>query len=161
MKKIITLFLSLGALTTVFAQNTRDMEDAKRVILGAPRTGSPTQNPKDIVLGGDRRVYEGNDRRYPNGSSRDAQVYNINREYDAKIYSIRNNRYLSASEKERMIRQLEIDRERAIRQVNNQYSNNNRNYKKYNDRDNKKYKSNNGNHYGWEKGKGNPHNRKH
>jgi hypothetical protein len=169
MKKIITLLVSFGAFTTLFAQNTREMEDAKRVILGAPRTSSPnSQNPKDIVLGDDRRVYDGTGNRYPqtypypNSSSRDAQVNSINREYDAKIYSIRNNRYLSNSEKERMIRQLEMDRARAIQGVNKQYGNN-RDYKRNNDRDddyykkNKKYKSNNGNHYGWENGKGNPH----
>jgi len=161
MKKIVTLLFSLGALTAVFAQNTRDMENSKRVILGAPRT-SGSQNPKDIVLGNDGRVYGGNGTSYPqtypypNGSSRDAQINNINREYDAKIYSIRNNRYLSYSEKERMIRQLEIDRQRAIRQVGNQYGN--RQYDDDRDYDyNKKHKGNNGNHYGWEKGKGNPH----
>jgi hypothetical protein len=165
MKKIITLLFSLGALTSVFAQNTRDMEDAKRVILGAPRKSTPTQNPKDVVLGGDnRRVYGGNDypETYPNGSSsRNVEINNINRDYDAKIYSIQNNRYLSAAEKERMIRQLEGDRARAIRNVNNRYGNN-KGYKNYGDRDddykkNKKNKGNNGNHYGWEKGKGNPH----
>ncbi|HVG41131.1 MAG TPA: hypothetical protein VM888_05920, partial [Chitinophagaceae bacterium] len=157
MKKIITLLVSFGAFTTLFAQDTRDMEEAKRVILGAPRkTTSPTQNPKDVVLGGDRRVYDESGRRYPdtypNGSSRDAEINNINREYDAKIYSIRNNRYLSAAEKERTIRQLEMDRARAIKQVNSGYDRryeNDRNYK-YNK--GKKNKGNNGNHYGWEKG---------
>ena len=174
MKKIITLLLSFSAFTAVFAQNTRDMEDSKRVILGAPRNPTyPNQtypNQKGVILGNDGRVYGGNGTTYPqnypypNSSSRDVQINNINREYDAKIYSVRNNRYLSYAEKERTIRQLEIDRARAIRDVNNQYSNNN---KRYNDRDRrdddrdedryKKQKGNNGNHYGWEKGKGNPH----
>lgn len=163
MKKIMTLALCLGAAVLVSAQSTREMEDVKDVILG-PRKGTSTTNDKDVVLGrDDRRVYE-NDR------SRSTEANRINREYDAKIQSIRNNRQLSSAEKERAIRQLEADRNRKLRSLDDRNSRDRR----YNDRDdrddddrryskdkNKKYKAkkkgNNGKHLGWEKGKGNPH----
>ncbi len=171
MKKIITLIICFSTATTLFAQGTREMEDAKRVILGAPRKSTtPSQNPKDVILGGDNRKVYGDNRNgypqdYPNGSTRESQIYNINRDYDAKIYSIRNNRYLSNSEKERMIRQLEMDRARALKGVNGQYKNKKNNGKEWDEEDrykkDKHEKGNNGNHYGWEKGKGNPHKGKH
>jgi len=154
MKKIITLVLAVASFAAVKAQTTK--EEARKVILGESKGSktTPAQNPRDVILGGgtnggDRPTsYPGN---YPSGS-REAQINQINREYDAKIQSIRNNRYLSQAEKDRAIRQLESDRARKIREINNRY---------YGDRDNaykyKKNKGNNGKHLGWEKGKGNPH----
>lgn len=173
MKKIITLLLCVGTVATAFSQ-TND-EEARRIILGK-RTGSPStpgggtsNDPRDIILGGgDRRVNDGNDTRYPNGTygSRQQQIDQVNREYDSKIQSIRNNPTLSAAEKERMIRQLEADRARRIRDINRYYDTDRRDRDRdRNDRDRDddddddryKQKGNNGNHYGWEKGKGNPH----
>ena len=57
------------------------------------------------------------------------------------------------------IRDLEKERQRKIKQVNNRYENrddNDRNDAKKNKKA-KKAKSNNGKHLGWEKGKGNQH----
>ena len=169
MKKIITLLLTIGAFTSVFAQTQADKDEARRVILGQPKnkTSYPTQDGRNVILGSDgRRVYGDNGSRYPdsypNGSAQQ-QIDQINREYNNKIYSIRNNPTLSSAEKERMIRQLENDRNRRIQQINNRYNNNNNNRRRYDDDDDdykkeKKHgKGNNGNHYGWEKGKGNPH----
>ena len=166
MKKIMTLLVCLGAVTFASAQNTREMEDVKDIILGPRKSDGNTRNgDKDVVLGRDDRRYDERNR-YPSSTSRSTEANRINREYDAKIRSIENNRTLSRSEKERAIRQLESDRNRKLRQINERYDNDRR---RYNDRDDddrryskdKKYKAkkkgNNGNHYGWEKGKGNPH----
>ena len=165
MKKILTLALCLGAVTFASAQSTREMEDVKDVILGPRKSsgGDTRTSDKDVILGRDDRRYDERSR-YPSSTSRSTEANRINREYDAKIRSIENNRTLSRAEKERAIRQLEADRNRKLRSLDERYSKDRR----YNDRDddrnyskNKKYKSkkkgNNGNHYGWEKGKGNPH----
>lgn len=161
----MTLLVCLGVVTFASAQNTREMEDVKDIILGPRKSDGNTRNgDKDVVLGrdGDRRYDERN--RYPNSTSRSTEANRINREYDAKIRSIENNRTLSRAEKERAIRQLEADRNRKLRSLDSRD-------RRYNDRDdddddrrhtkNKNYKAkkkgNNGNHYGWEKGKGNPH----
>jgi hypothetical protein len=150
MKKIITLLMAVASFVAVQAQTSK--EEARRVILGetkAPNKGSTSQNPRDVILGGgttpnDSRTYPN---RYPT-SSRQAEVDQVNREYDRKIQSVRNNRYLSQAEKDRAIRQLENDLNRKIREINGEYNTT---------RKNKKYKGNNGKHLGWEKGKGNPH----
>jgi hypothetical protein len=174
MKKIITLLMAVGAFATSFAQ-TRD--DAKDVILGR-KQGTPKdprtypQNPGEVVIfGGKNGDNTGN---YPTGTSgRQAQIDQVNREYDTKIQSVRNNPYLSQAEKDRTIAQLNRDRAARIRQINAGGNNNGvyKNNKKHHDdgdeegddngngrgNERSKNKGNNGNHYGWEKGKGNPH----
>ena len=150
MKKILTLLVVVAATVTVNAQTSK--EEARRVILGEnkkqPTKTSPTQNPRDVILGGgnnDQNTYPGS---YPSGS-REAQINQINREYDAKIRSIRSNPYLSQAEKDRAIRQLENDRRRKINAISGSYAKN-KNGKAYK-------KGNKGKHLGWEKGVGNPH----
>ncbi|MBO9683098.1 MAG: DUF1542 domain-containing protein [Flavisolibacter sp.] len=163
MKKLITLLLATGAFVAVHAQTSKD--EARRIILGQEKGGNNntnSRNGRDVVLGG------GNEKTYPNSypnnypaGSRQAEVDRVNREYDQKIWSIRNNNRLSSEEKTRIIRQLEQDRAKKIRQVNqsDRYGYGKKG-KKYDDDDDygKRYgKSNNGKHSGWEKGKGNPH----
>lgn len=164
MKKLITLLLATGAVVAVNAQTSRD--EARGIILGQEKGGnnnSTSRNGRDIVLGG------GNERTYPNSypnnypsGSRQTEIDRVNREYDAKIWSIRNNNTLSSDEKARMIRQLEQNRASRIRQIdqNNSYGYGKKG-KKYDDDDDDygkgSGKSNNGKHLGWEKGKGNPH----
>lgn len=162
----MTLLVCLGAVTFASAQNTREMEDVKDIILGPRKSDGNTRNgDKDVVLGRDDRRYDERNR-YPSSTSRSSEATRINREYDAKIRSIENNRTLSRAEKERAIRQLEADRARKLRNLDERYSRDRR----YSDRDddddrryskNKNYKAkkkgNNGKHLGWEKGKGNPH----
>ncbi|MGE5519677.1 MAG: hypothetical protein ACM3VS_07100 [Candidatus Dadabacteria bacterium] len=149
MKKILTLLIAFGAFISLHAQTTRD--EARRVILGQPKSGNYPSDSRDVILGGNNYP-NGN---YPNGS-REAQIDQINREYDYKIQSVRNNPYISNAEKDRQIRNLERQRENKIRKVNEQYNGNydrNRNY----DRNGNYGKKNNGKHLGWEKGVGNPH----
>jgi len=152
MKKMITLFFALMAMVAVQAQTSR--EEARRVILGQPKNGGTTQNPRDVVLGG------GSGTSYPAGS-REAEVNEVYREYDGKIQAVRNHPFLSAAAKERRIRELEIERDNRIREINNRYGNDRRydsdgDYK-YKKNKKGKVKGNNGKHLGWEKGKGNPH----
>ncbi len=167
MKKFITLLIAFSTLATTFAQDSRS-EEAKRVILGKKRdsrTNSPSQDPRDVVLDRDERRNGGSYPEtypYPNGGSREAQIDQINRDYDLKVQSIRNNPYLSADEKSRIIRRLNEERAERIRQVNYDYRYGNSRDKRYDDDDddygkNKKYKKDNGKHLGWEKGRGNPH----
>lgn len=160
MKKLITLLIAAGAFATLNAQTSRD--EARKVILGQDkRNGSGSGEGRDVILGGgNRNDYPTYPNSYPTGS-REAQVDQVNREYDQKIWSIRNNNTLSADEKARMIRQLEQDRSRRIRQINqSQGGDYGKNGKRNDDDDyrNKGYgKKDNGRHLGWEKGKGNPH----
>lgn len=146
MKKIITLLIAVAAFAGAEAQSNK-IEEAKRVVLGGGGN-----NDRDIYE--ERRV---GSRDYPYGTSREAEIDRINRDYDLKIQSIRNNPYLSSSEKERTIRQLNNEREKRIREINS-YEDRNRD-RRYDDDDNyrknKKNKSNNGKHKGWTKGKGN------
>jgi hypothetical protein len=151
MKKIITLLFAATAFVSVQAQTSR--EEARKVVLGGQKgstttTKTPdsrTENPRDVVLGGSNSE----------SSSRQAQIDQVNREYDAKISSIRNNPTLTQEEKDQAIARLERDRARKIRAINNQ--DDNYNDDKNSGKKNKKAKGNNGKHLGWEKGVGNPH----
>ncbi|HYO21855.1 MAG TPA: DUF1542 domain-containing protein, partial [Flavisolibacter sp.] len=144
MKKILTLLLAMGSFAVVQAQSR---EEARRVILGGGNgNNNGSGGNRDVILGGGNNgdsypTYPGN---YPSGSSRQAQIDQVNREYDNKIGSIRNNPYLSNEEKERSIRQLERDRQARIRQLNNY--DRNRNYD-----DDRYERKNNGKHKGWNK----------
>jgi len=150
MKQLITLLIASCTFVALKAQTSKD--EARRVILGQEKGSSSTSgNGRDVILGG------GNGTTYPNSypnnyptGSRQAEIDQVNREYDAKIWSIRNNRTLTQEEKDRMIRQLEQDRARRIRQINQtgSYGSKGKGYGKNN---------NPGKHLGWEKGKGNPH----
>ena len=162
MKKIITLLLAVGSVAALHAQTSR--EEARRVILGQPKESSKTTttspsstSPRDVILGGGNGSYPSSYPGTSSGSTREARINQVNREYDSKIQSIRNNPYLSQAEKDRAIRQLEADRARRIREINGGYYDND-GYAKRKNKDYKSYqKGNNGKHLGWEKGKGNPH----
>lgn len=140
MKKILTLLIAVGAV--VFAQAQTSKEETRRVILGDGGNGrNYPSGGRDVILGGgqdNRNSYPSGDRQY--------QIDQVNREYDAKVQSIRNNSYLSYEEKERSIRQLEKDRQRKIQRIN---SGNNGSYRNDDDR------NNNGKHKGWNKKKKN------
>jgi len=146
MKNIFTLSLAFGVFATSFGQS-RTTEKAKEVITKRP--ASTTTYPND------RRVGDETSTRYP-GSTREAEISEINRRYDAKIQAVRANPILSADAKERKIRELEYERAQKIREINNRYYGNDGTYSK---NKTKGYgKDNNpGKHLGWEKGKGNPH----
>ena len=145
MKKLIILIVIIASTVTSFSQS-RTIEKAKEVI-----TKEPTNNYPD-----NRRVSTDN---YPAAGSREAEINEINRRYDAKIQAVRVNPVLSAEEKERRIKDLEYERAQQVRQINNRYYSNNDRTKNKNKSTGKAYrkKDNPGKHLGWEKGKGNPH----
>ena len=158
MKKIFALLLSFSVAGIAMAQNSK-IEEARRIIKGGD---TRTTEERRGVYGDDDRVYD--------NESREARVDRINREYNAKIQAVRNNRFLSAAQKERKIRELQAERNRQIREVNGTYGRtqdrryeDRRNDRRYDDDDRyekekkNKNKGNNGKHLGWEKGKGNPH----
>lgn len=150
MKKLLILLISFGSVTAIFAQSTPEMEEAKRVILGQKKNSRT--NDDQARRNDDRRVNEESGTRYP--GSREAEIDRVNREYETKIQSIRNNPTLSAEEKERLIRQLNKERVEKIRRINKSY----KDYDGDDDKKDKKYgKNNNGKKLGWEKGVGNPH----
>jgi hypothetical protein len=137
MKKIITLICCFGLFGSAFAQTGRDR--AGDVILGGGNTGQGYPSTTQ----------------YPVGTQQQDEINAINREFDTKVASVQANNTLSAAEKDRIIRQLNAERARRIREVNRRYDQNGAA-----GNDKKKVKKNgkdNGNHYGWEKGKGNPH----
>jgi predicted transglutaminase-like cysteine proteinase len=140
MKKILTLLMAVGTCATLHAQ-TR--EETRRVILGE-RNDNDGYTDRDVVYG-----RSGNDHHPASYSNnRRYEMDQINQEYDNKIYSIRSNRYLSNAEKERMIRQLQRDRQQRIADVNRSFNNRNRTYDddRYGRNDkgwNKKYKNTN------------------
>jgi hypothetical protein len=152
MKHIITLLFGLGAVASSFAQS-RTTDRAKEVITKQPRTTGSYPN--------DRRVGDETSTRYPTSTSREAEISQINRRYDAKIQAVRANPILSAEAKERRIHELEYERAQKIREINNRYSGSDDNTysKNKNKGQGKGYGKNNnpGKHLGWEKGKGNPH----
>src|SRR5215212_8586319 len=150
MKKILTLLIAAGAFVAVNAQSSKD--EARRVILGGGSNsgGNTSKQGRDVILGGggndNTRTYPNS---YPGNSSRQAQIDQVNREYDAKIYSIRNNGTLTQAEKERMIRQLEKDRAKRIKEID-QYSGYGKNGKRYDDDDDRyEGRHDNGKHKGW------------
>lgn len=151
MKKILTLLLFAGAVTVANAQNSRD--EARRVILGGGNGSENGGNGRDVILGGGNNGnnYPGN---YPQGNNnRQYQIDQVNREYDSKIQSIRNNQYLSYDEKDRAIRQLERDRQARLQQIYNNYGNG---YGNGNNNCNNNNRHDNGKHKGWyKKGKNN------
>jgi hypothetical protein len=158
MKQILTLFICLSIVGSAFAQTSG--EEAKRVILGRKKTDNGSNTGKDVVLGGDNRTDGRNYPTYPSypsGTSRNQQIDQVNREYDVKVQSVRNNPHLSQAEKDRAIRDLNADRARRIRAINRSFDSNNDDRDNENYKTKKKSKGGNGNHYGWEKGKGNPH----
>jgi hypothetical protein len=148
MKKLIILGLILTSFATSFAQSST-IDKAKEVI-----TKQPKNNPETYP--DNRRVSTEN---YPTSGSREAEISEINRQYEAKIQAVRVNPILSAEEKERRIKALEYERAQKVRQVNNRYYGSDDYSKKQNKAKGKAYgKDNNpGKRLGWEKGKGNPH----
>lgn len=132
MKKILTLLIAAGSFVTIHAQSG---DEGRRVLLGNTKDNGKYYD-RDVAWGKPTNekypVYSNDGRK----DSREYQIDQVNREYDSKIYSIRNNRYLSNSEKERMIRGLERDRQDRINDINRPYND----YRRYND---------NGKHKGW------------
>jgi hypothetical protein len=120
MKQIFLFLISMGTLTTVFAQGRQESRD---VILGQENR-TVYGNDRNY---GDRTVYNNNNRNSGyDARAREAQIRDINRNYDRQIRAIDKSRRLSSYEKNRQIRQLEWQRQEEIRSTNLRYSDRNR-----------------------------------
>lgn len=132
MKKIFALLLSLGTLSSVFAQQGRQNDNR--------------YEPRDAKYGNtnNRSVYDNNAHAVNYSYSikeRDAEIKRINWEFDDQIKSVRKDRRLRPDEKNRQIAMLERQRDQRTQQVSSRYlasrnghyddrvvSNNNRRY---------------------------------
>ena len=113
MKKLFALLFTLGAMTSAFAQNGRNRNDSRDVILGNENNRS----------GNEDRRYDGD----YNKNELDTRIARINREFDWKIESVKRDCYLRNGEKKRQIRALENERRERIREARDR--NNDRNYR--------------------------------
>jgi len=106
MKKIFALLLSLGTLSSVFAQQGHQYDN---------RNAS-----RDVY--NNRNVYNKNEHASSNYTKeRDAEIRRINHEFDNQIKSIRKDRRFRGDEKNRQIAMLERQRDQRIQQVSSHY----------------------------------------
>lgn len=140
MKKILTLVLALGTISSVFAQsrNDHDRDDHDR---DNNRYAQTSNN------------YGNNYRSYSNSYNtreRDMQIANINREYEARSYAVRSNRWLRNNEKNRQLYILDNQRAAAISQLNSRYADSRyagRNDRYYTNDNNRNYSYDNNRRY--------------
>jgi hypothetical protein len=109
MKKVFALLFCIGTVTAVFAQKGRGRDASRDVILG---------QRNETVYNGNNGRYDG----YMTPRERDAQIAQINREYNWKIQSVKRDRYLRNAERKRQIRFLENERDARIRAVWQRYN---------------------------------------
>ncbi|MBL0131384.1 MAG: hypothetical protein IPP43_09905 [Chitinophagaceae bacterium] len=139
MKKIFTLLFAVGMFTLAQAQpGSRDNRQTDR------RDNQPTDQRNqnydqrnqnngyddsrgfvDFNFSFDNDSRFGNSR-FSNERKRDMQIARINREYDYRIQSVRNNFFMSRWEKQRQISFLQEQRQREIRMLYAKFSNRNR-----------------------------------
>ena len=123
MKTMLTILFSVGITMASFAQSPH-------------RNDYPSRNDRDVYgQRDDRNVYNdrnGNNRRYETynftARERDEVIRKINRDYKDRIKAVRKSRSLRSSEKDRELRRLEWQRDRAIDQVNNRFTSNRNTY---------------------------------
>ena len=106
MKKTITVFLTLFVVITSFAQPGR-----------YDRGNDRWTNRNDNSFRNER-----SNSSYNNAERERARlIFEINREFDARIRSVHNQWFMRSSEKAKKIRSLDIERDYRIRQVNERF----------------------------------------
>lgn len=130
MKRILALFLFVGAVTAASAQSSRNQ--SRDIVLGRPN--SPVYDNNSNRNNG----YESRNSNYST-RERDAQIERIKREYDWKIRNVYNDRFLRNSAKKRKVRMLEDERNDRIREVIRQYNDRNNRYDYRTDRYGRRY----------------------
>jgi hypothetical protein len=127
MKKIFTLVLSITLFTTAFAQYDRGNQQD----FGNKKDNDAAYNDNRSKKGGDHFTdnYSFNKREI------EIKIAQINREYEYKIRSVKNNYFMSWIKKNRMICKLEEQRQYEIKNVYERF-NGHRNH--YDDHDSKK-----------------------
>jgi len=114
MKKIFTLLFAIGFLTAINAQSrSSDIRDNR----DNQQSGQWGNNRSNDVVG-NNNPYDNGYRYDNNFGSFDGnikmQIAQINRKYDFKIQSVRNDFFMRRVEKMRMIHLLEVQRKREI-----------------------------------------------
>lgn len=145
MKKIFTLLFAVGMFTLAQAQpGSRDnrLNDRRENPPTDQRNQNYDQRNQNIDQRDQNNRYDDNrgfvdfnfsfdndsrfgNNRFSNERKRDMQIARINREYDYRIQSVRNNFFMWRFEKERQIRFLMEQRQREIRMVYAKFSNRN------------------------------------
>ena len=139
MKTMLTILFSVAITIASFAQSSH-------------RNDYPSRDNRDVYgERNDRNVYNdrNNNRRYETynftARERDEAIRNINRDFKERIKAVRKSRSLRSYEKDREVRRLEWQRDRAIEKVNDRFLSNrntyNNRYSKTDDRrtDNRKW----------------------
>jgi len=121
MKKLFTILLSFGVMTSVFAQaQDRDKhEDSKKFDAKYGQYEKQDNKSSHDVA---RTNEHGYDNTYASNRERDAQLQRINNEYDNRMMSVKSNRRMHASEKSRQLKMLESERAAKIKKVNMDFS---------------------------------------
>lgn len=101
MKKFFVLLFAIGSAVAVFAQDGYGRDEARNEVFGRN------------VYGG---VYADHDRGF-GVRERQREINRINRQFDWKIEAVEHNPYLRRGEKRRRIRELERERNIAIREM--------------------------------------------
>ena len=108
MKKIFTVFFSVGIASCVFAQSGHQER------FKVSNDISFNKSPESLMLGKSGM----HDNYSFNNSDKDRRVKEINKNYDRQIMQVKFNRRLRPFEKDRQIRILEAQRYEAIRELN-------------------------------------------
>ena len=115
MKKLFTLLLAVGFLTAINAQTgSRDNRDNRNSQQNG-QWGNDSRDDVGINNGryDNNKQYDNNFGSY-NGNIK-MQIAQVNRKYDFKIQQVKNDRFIRRSEKMRVIRSLEAQRQQEIR----------------------------------------------
>jgi len=115
MKKLFTLLLAVGFLTAINAQTgSRDNRDNRN----SQQNGQWGNDSRDDV-GINNGRYDNNNQYDNNFGSYNGnikmQIAQVNRKYDFKIQQVKYDRFMRRSEKMRVIRSLEAQRQQEIR----------------------------------------------
>ena len=113
MKKIFTLLFTFGLFAAAQAQPGGWDNREGRNVQERQKDMSITNNPFD-------KSYRYDPRLSPS-KNRALHVVQINREFDFDIQKVRQNRFMSQSQKQRLIRSLDEKRKEEIRMVNAKY----------------------------------------
>ena len=112
MKKTFLLLFSIGALTSVFAQDSRG-HNSKDIVLG--RNDHSTVYNNAPVRDDHRNTSFVDYRR------RDEEIARVNADYNRRMDAVQHDRRLRSKEKSREISRLQREKEQAIRDINARY----------------------------------------
>ena len=124
MKKMFTLLFASAMLSTAFAQNDqrdqRDWNKENDVYKPNDNRGYDKQDNGNYGYGKHGNGH--NDRYVFTARDRDMQIERINRNYDYKIRSIRNQYFMNRYQRTRQIRFLEEQRDNEIHEVMHRFN---------------------------------------